>query len=223
MVLSFPLREQTRVNASIDGSDRATVDYGERPMVGGALHGRGGRAVAGEPVAVIERFDGGSSLEPIVHSTRSDAHGRFSVRVARGPSRRILVRYEGSRRYLPSHADPIRLSVRGSAQLTVSARHVRAGRRVRFSGSVGSFGARVPAIGKLVELQVRGGGVKRYRTVREAFRTDQRGRWRMSYGFDRFYTAPTRFRFRLKVTPENRWPYLEPAHSKVQALTVRPR
>jgi hypothetical protein len=223
MVLAFPLREETDVDASIDGSDRVTVDYGKRPDVDGTLRGKGGRAVGGEPIAVIERFEAGSSLEPIVHSTRSDAHGRFSVRVARGPSRRIAVRYEGSRRYLPSHADPIRLGVRGSARMTVSARHVHAGRRVKFAGTVGSFGARVPAAGKLVELQVRGGGVKRFRTVREAFRTDGRGRWRMSYGFDRFYDSPTRFRFRLKVTPENRWPYLEPAHSATRALTVLPR
>lgn len=223
MVVSFPLRERTALSAAIEGQDHATVGYGKRPALDGALRDPGGRTIPGEAVEVVERFEGGSSLEPIVHEARTDGHGRFHVRLARGPSRRIVVRYEGSRRYLGSGTDPIHLGVRGSARLELSARRVRAGRRVVFGGSVGRFGARLPEGGKLVELQVRGGGIGRYRTVRQAFRTDGRGRWRLRYGFDSFYTTPTRFTFRLKVTPESRWPYLAPTYSPARRLTVRPR
>ena len=92
-----------------------------------------------------------------------------------------------------------------------------------FSGTIGRYGARLPEAGKLVELQVDGGGIRRPRTVRQAFRTDAGGRWRIRYGFDRFYSHPTRFRFRLKVMPESRWPYLGPVYSNRRELTVLPR
>jgi hypothetical protein len=221
MVLEFPLRETTRLRTAIDGRDRATVDYGERPVLEGALRARGD-GVAGEVVEVVERFDSGSSLEPIVHEVRTNERGRFDVRLARGPSRRIVARYPGSRRYLSATAEPVRLVVRGSARIRASARRVKAGRRVVFRGSIGRYGAALPT-GKLVELQVRGGGLRRYRTVRQAFRTGRDGRWRMRYAFDRFYSSPTRFRFRLKVTSERRWPYRAPAHSRARPLTVLPR
>lgn len=223
MVASFPLRERTTLSAAIGGQDHATVDYGQRPVLAGSLRGPSGRRIAGEVVEVVERFDAGSSLDPIAHEARTDRLGRFEVRLARGPSRHVAVRYHGSRRYLGSAADPIRLGVRGTARLATSTRRVRAGGRVVFSGTVGRFGARMPGRGKLVELQVRGGGINRYRTVREAFHTDGGGRWRMRYGFERFYVAPTRFSFRLKVTPESGWPYLAPTFSPPRRLTVRPR
>ena len=223
MVLDFPLRESTRLSASIHGRDRADVGYDGRVEVAGALRDKGGKPIAGEPVTVIERFEGGSSLEPVSRSARTDRSGRFSIRTSRGPSRRIAVAYRGSRRYLSVRADPIRLGVHGSASLSVSHRSVRAGGKAVFSGDVGRFGARLPAAGKLVELQVRGAGVRHFRTVRQAFRTDQRGRWRISYGFDRFYERPAKFRFRLNVPGESRWPYLGPTRSAVRRLTVKPR
>ena len=223
MVVTFPLRERTRLVAAIAGQDRARVAYGERAELAGGLRDSAGRPLVREPIEVLERFDPGSSLEPVSHAARTDRYGRFRVLLARGPSRRIAVRYAGSRRYLGSATKPVRLSVGGAATLAVSAKRVRAGHRVVFSGSVGRFGAQLPEGGKLVELQVRGGGLERYRTVRQAFRTDARGRWRMRYRFDGFYTSRTRFSFRLKVTPENRWPYRSPAHSMPRKLTVLPR
>lgn len=223
MLLEFPLREGTSLSASIGGRDHASVDYGGRVEVAGVLRDGRGRPIAGEPVDMIERFAGGSSLEPVSRTERTDQRGRYAFRSSSGPSRRIAVSYPGSRRYLDSAAAPIRLGVRGSATLSVSSRHVKAGGVVVFSGAVGRFGAQLPADGKLVELQVRGGGIHRYRTVRRAFHTDDEGRWRTRYGFERFYDRPTRFRFRLEVPAESRWPYLEPTRSRARSLTVTPR
>ena len=223
MVLDFPLRETTRLSSSVHGRDHAVVDYDGRTEVAGALRDKRGRPIAGEPVTVVERFAGGSSLEPVTRTATTDHAGRYSLRTSRGPSRRITVAYRGSRRFAGSSAGPITLGVHGIATLSVSARRVRAGGKAVFSGVVGRFGARLPAGGKLVELQVRGGGVRHFRTVRQAFRTDERGRWRISYGFDRFYERPARFRFRLNVPAESRWPYLGPTTSAVRSLTVRPR
>lgn len=222
MTATFPLRERTRLEASIDGSDQLTVDYGERPMIRGVLRNGSGRPIAGESIDLVERFDSGSSLETIERSARTDSRGRFAARVSRGPSRRITVSYRGTRRYLSAPSQALRLRVRSSARMAISAERVRAGRKVLFHGNVGSFGAIVDQ-GKLVELQVKGGGIRRFRTVRQAFRTDPRGSWSMRYGFDRFYERPTRFRFRLKVASERGWPYLTPASSKTRGLRVIPR
>ena len=86
---------------------------------------------------------------------------------------------------------------------------------------MGSFGAEL-ADGKLVELQVKGGGIRRFRTIRQAFRTDPGGGWRFRYRFDRFYRRPTRFLFRLKVSREVGWPYVSPSLSRTRELTVMP-
>jgi hypothetical protein len=222
MVLRFPLREQTSLEASIDGAHRARADYGERPQLQASLTGPGGRPVAGQPLDVVETFASGSSLRPVSRTVRTDARGRIAVRLTRGPSRRVRVAYAGSRRYLPAPPSSVELGVATEARLLIRPPRIRAGRRALFEGSVGTYGAAMGR-GKLIELQVRGGGIRHYRTIRQAFRTSPDGSWRMRYRFDRFYERPTRFRFRVEVTPEAGWPYLAPAFSDSRVLTVLPR
>ncbi|MEZ5154891.1 MAG: Ig-like domain-containing protein [Solirubrobacterales bacterium] len=222
MVLTFPLRERTRLGASVAGRSRATVPYGARPRLDAVLRDAGGDPVAGADVEISERFAPGSSLAPAGRTATTDANGRIRVRLSRGPSRTVAIRWPGSRRYLAAEAEPVSVSVRGRADMAPVPKRVRAGRRVVFRGSIGSYGAALPK-GKLVELQVRGSGIGRFRTVGRAFRTDRRGRWRMRYRFDRFYAEPARFRFRLRVARERRWPYLAPALSPPRSLIVKPR
>ena len=221
MVLEFPLKSATTLGASIGG--RPSVGYGERPRLSGLLRAARGPAASGETVIVSERFDPGSSPALLTHRVRTDAAGRFGLRLSAGPSRRVVVGYAGSRRLQPSASRPVRLRVGGQASLEVSARRVRAGRKVRFRGAVGRLGAAMPAAGKLVELQAREAGGGPFRTVRQAFRTDPRGRVRSAYRFGRFYTEPTVYRFRLEVTSESGWPYRGPAYSPVRRLKVLPR
>jgi hypothetical protein len=222
MVLRFPLREETAVEAAIDGARRARAAYGHRPELQAILRDAAGNPVAGQPLDVVEVFAAGSSLRPVSRSARTDERGRIAVQLSRGPSRTIRVAYAGSRRYLPAPERAVELGVATDTRLLVRPARVRAGRRALFEGSVGTFGAAMGR-GKLVELQVRGGGIRRYRTVRQAFRTDPGGSWRLRYRFDRFYRRPTRFRFRVEVTPEAGWPYLTPAVSRSRVLTVLPR
>jgi hypothetical protein len=222
MVLDFPLRERTRIRAGVGGRTEAEVAYGSRPRFDAVLRDASGEPVDGADVEVVERFAAGSSLEPAGRTLTTDGRGRLRTRLTRGPSRTVVVRWAGSRRYLGAESDPVAVDVRGQARIDRIQRNVRAGRRVVFRGSIGALGAALPH-GKLVELQVRGSGVRRYRTVGHAFRTDHRGHWRMRYRFDRFYTEPARFRFRLRVPRERRWPYLAPALSRPRSLTVRPR
>ena len=220
MVLEFPLKAPSSVGGAIEG--RARVGYGERPLFRGMLRAGRGPVAAGETVVVSERFDEGSSPAVRDHRVRTGADGRFELRLSAGPSRRVLVTYAGSRRLQPSVSAASRLTVAGRADLRLSTRRVRAGRRVRFEGSVGHLGAALPAAGKLVELQVKEAGGGRYRTVRQAMRTDARGWLRSSYRFGRFYTTPTVYRFRLKVTPEAGWPYRAPTFSRAKRLKVVP-
>jgi hypothetical protein len=220
MVLRFPLRERSRVSAR--ARPHRVAAYGSRPRVAGRLRGPEGRPLAGEEVNLLQRFAPGSARRRSVAHARTDRSGRYTVRLPRGPSRTVSVRYEGSLRYLPAAARSVRVGVRGRARLTRIPRRVRAGARARFAGSIGHLGVRMGP-GKLVELQVREPGTGHFRTVKQAFRTDGRGRWRTSYGFGRFYTAPTRFQFRLRVPPESGWPYRAPTHSRARTLTVMPR
>ncbi|HET6830923.1 MAG TPA: hypothetical protein VFH44_06175 [Solirubrobacterales bacterium] len=222
MVVDFPLRARTRLHASVGGRTRATVGYGSRPRLEAVLRDEDGDPIAGAELDLVERWAPGSSLEPAGRTLSTDARGRVSVRLSRGPARTVAIEYAGSRRYLGAAAGPVEVRVRGSARLDRLPRRIRAGRRVVFAGSIGAYGAAMPK-GKLVELQARGGGLRRFRTVGHAFRTDGRGRWRMRYRFDRFYSEPTRFRFRLRVTRERRWPYLAPALSEARTIVVRPR
>jgi hypothetical protein len=222
MVVGFPLRGRSRLRAAVGGRERARVAYGSRPWLEAVLRDEDGRPVAGEDVEVVERFAPGSALSPVGRTVSTDGHGRIRARLSRGPSRTVAARFDGSRRLLGADAGPVRVDVRGSARIAPLPRRVRAGRRVVFDGTVGAYGAALPK-GKLVELQVRGGGIRHFRTVGHAFRTDHRGRWRMRYRFGRFYSEPSRFVFRLRVLRERRWPYLAPTSSPPRSLVVRPR
>ena len=103
----------------------------------------------------------------------------------------------------------------------LSRRHVPEGRRVVFRGRVAHRAARIPAGGKLIELQVRDGS--RWETVRQTFYTRANGRYRLRYRFARFYTSDVAYRFRLKVLREHGWPYKAPVKSRSRKLVVKAR
>ena len=113
------------------------------------------------------------------------------------------------------------LRVKTRASFRISRRRVHEGRRVVFHGRVGHVGARIPAGGKLIELQVKDG--PDWHTVREAFYTGPNGRYRLRYRFARFYTANVSYRFRVKVLRERGWPYKAPVRSQARKLVVRVR
>lgn len=222
MVLEFPLKERTAVRGRVLARGHR-VPYGSRPRFRGRLRVRGGRGLAGMPVQVVQRFEPGSRPARRTRTVRTSRNGGFSVRLSKGPSRKVVARYAGDGRYLPSTARRRKLAVVGRARLRLSRKRVKAGGRARFRGRIGIRGARVPAPGKVVELQVREKGKRRYRTVRQALHTSARGRLRTSYRFGRFYRTPVRYQFRLKITRQAKWPYRAPSHSRPRTLTVLPR
>jgi hypothetical protein len=111
--------------------------------------------------------------------------------------------------------------VRGDARLKISRRRVRAGSSVSFRGRVKRYFARIPAGGKLVEVQVKSG--RSWTTLQEATGTDRTGTIVLRHRFRGFYTQPVTFTFRLKATRENGWPYHGAAKSPRQRVTVVPK
>jgi hypothetical protein len=222
MVLDFPLRERTLLRSRIRSLGHR-VAYGARPRVSGRLGTGAGEGVAGATLRLRERYEPGSRPRLRGRTVTTGSGGRFSARLPRGPSRTLEIDFAGSAGYLPSAARPRKLSVAGIAKLRLLDRRVAAGGRTRFRGRVGARGARIPAPGKVVELQAREAGSRRFRTVGKAVHTGRRGRIRTVYRFRRFYRHPTRFQFRLKVTRQAGWPYRAPTHSRPVSVTVVPR
>ena len=93
------------------------------------------------------------------------------------------------------------------------------GTPIVFTGKVRHRGARIPAGGKLVEVQYR---LKtgRQRTLKEPFRTEPDGSYRLVYRFSKALTADALFRFRLKLRNEGNWPF-KGAVSKWRKVIVR--
>ncbi len=223
MVLSFPLRDEVDLNAHIaSGSKRQLIPYGRDSRVTGRLVDKRGEPLADQTVRVEEYFGRGALIDRRVRTVRTDQRGRWRSKLPAGPSRRVSAIYEGTRRYQGRTRQAGNLAVRSRASFHVSRRVVPAGKAIVFGGRVGRYGARIPSGGKLLELQVRE-SAGRWNTVREAFTTDSRGRYRLRYRFGNFYERSARYRFRVKLAREQTWPYKAPASTKARKVIVKAR
>jgi hypothetical protein len=222
MTLRFPLRADTQLRGGIgNGALKRTIKYGRTPEVRGRLLSADRDPLPLQTVKVHEQYALGSLETQHTSEAVTDENGRFSLRLAAGPSRDIDVKYPGSRRFRPAQARGLGLNVRSGVKFVTSRKRVGAGESVTFGGTVKHHGAQIPAGGKLVELQVRE-GARKWGTVKQAFSTRGDGRYSTSYRFGTFYTRPVTFRFRVKVTRENGWPYKAPVRSRARTVTVVP-
>jgi hypothetical protein len=215
MVLSNPIKRPSILVAGIAGRPVRTVPQGRSQSIAGRLTTGSRRPMGGERLEVIESYAGSRHDRTASALTRAD--GRFSLRLPRGPSRQVLVSFEGSRAFSGSAARPMRLLVRSGVRLRVSARVAAVGGRpVIFRGVVAAGRGELPRGGKSVELQFRAPGLpwEEFRTVE----TDRRGRFHYAYRFSDDDSRGVRFRFRAYAAREDGWPY-EPAASP--AVTVR--
>jgi hypothetical protein len=222
MVLRFPLKSGARLRGHLTGgASRVTVPYGRPSTVSGVLMDAAGRPLPDQIVTITEHFGEGALIDRRIRTVTTDAQGHWKERLPGGPSRRITADYAGTRRYLPDAARLGNLRVRTKATLRLSRRKIREGRHVAFKGRVGHLAARIPAGGKLVELEVKDG--HSWQTVRHPFYTRADGKYRLRYRFGRFYTQNVRYRFRVRVLRERGWPYKAPASSRVRKLLVKAR
>jgi hypothetical protein len=189
---------------------RRTISYGGRMVVRGQVPG----AAEGTPVRVISRVARANAPNRLTRSPiTTDANGRFSYRVPRGPSRTLYFGVRGAND--PTYQCSAGLVVSVRARVTLSAtRSVRAGRSVRLRGRL--RGGYVPAGGKLVELQAFDGGA--WRSVRTV-RTNSRGAFRYAYRFSRG-AARKRYPFRAVVRRDEGYPW---ARGTSRRVSVRVR
>ncbi len=175
--------------------------------------------MGGQEIVITENFGDGALIRERISRAETDARGRWHERLPAGPSRRVVVTYAGTQRYLGAETPGGKLNVRTKATLRASKSNVPEGQRVVFRGKLGRLGARIPTGGKLLELQVKQ-DTKTYQTVGEGFRSKASGRYRVPYRFGDFYQYDVRFKFRVKVAREADWPYKAPVRSRARKVTV---
>lgn len=209
MTLQFPLRSGVELGAHIEpgGSKRTTVAYGKSARLEGRLLDAAGQPLAGKPVVIDEDFGEGALIDHRIRTVMTDDRGRWSSKLPAGPTRSVSAEYEGDQRYLDTSTDAGRLTVRTGAKLGLTRTHVPEGNATTFTGRVERLGARIPARGKLVQIQYQDPTTGRWATVRNPFRTKSDGRFRFRYGFGTHYVQDVAIRFRLKVPSERGWPY----------------
>jgi hypothetical protein len=171
---------------------------------------------------VDEYFGAGALIDHRIRTVVTDSEGRWSSKLPTGPSRTVTVNYAGDQQYIAAEEAAGRLSVQTAARFRTSDSKIPEGRRVAFAGRIGRLGARIPPRGKLIQLQYHDPTSRRWFTVRNAFYTDSRGRYRLGYKFGSHYTADVKIKFRIRVLPEQQWPY-RPANSRARRVIVLAR
>ena len=136
------------------GSTGQTVPYGTSSRVHGRLLDASGNPLAGQQVVVVDHFDNGASIPEPSDPSSPTKRDVLDPRAA-GPTRTIEAVFTGTNRYLPAEDEVGKFAVRGAATFRTSADEIREGTPIVFAGRVRHHGARIPAGGKLVEVQYR--------------------------------------------------------------------
>jgi hypothetical protein len=223
MVVGLPLRSDTTLGASLSrraggarGGRRAIrIRYRRHAWLRGVLRS-GGALLADTRVFIETRRLRRGKWSPLTEVV-TDGNGRYSVRLPRGVSREVRVRFAGNRSLQPA-SDVVRLLVRGSATLRLSPRSLSRGGTITFLGHVGLFRAHLPEAGKLIQIQYLDG--HKWRPAVKLGHTSRRGRFAIRYRFRRI-SRPTKIYFRILVPAEGGWPYATGA-SRVRTAFVRP-
>jgi hypothetical protein len=197
-----PRSEALHMKAAIAGRKRSpkarSVRYGKRLRVNGRLTRPDGTPVAGAQVCVAARNDAAHSPLRPARTVVTDADGRFTDTLRRGPSRRV---YLVTRVADGAVSDSVMVHVRAPVRLHAAPRRL-------FNGQVLTLGGRlrgrpIPRRGVLVELQVRKrGGWQTFATTRAR----RKGRYRFRYRFTST-TGLQRYRFRARVPEQGTYPY----------------
>jgi hypothetical protein len=177
-----------------------TVGWGHSSRVRGILRNAAAQPVAGAELRLLVRELRLGSHYVDRGAVTTGADGRFTFRIPRGSSRRYRVAY---RAYpgdagLTAKSD---VSFNTKARITIHVpRHVRARGSARFRGSLP--GRPLPPRGVTLELQAHQPG-HGWRTVKTT-RTRKGGAYSTRY---RFNSAGGRFTFRIRLRPNDSYPY----------------
>ena len=213
-------RGKTRIFARLRRGKRSgtavTVAYGTAATLAGRLVDADGAGLAERRIRVVARPSRGALLRPWRSAVETGRHGRFSLTLPAGPSRRIAVVFPGDGSHERSLRAPLSLRVRSRVVLRAAPLELRTGQAIRLWGSVRTRGAPLPRRGKLLAIQYLEAATGRWRPVLVT-RSDHDGRFRARYRF-RYVIGTARIRLRAVALAEERWPYVAGASRPV---TVR--
>jgi hypothetical protein len=194
--------------------EKPRTSYGRTIPLRGRLTSPGGNPLAGRDIHVFERTNLlAAPWRPIATVTTSRT-GRFTFKALRGPSRTLRFRFGGSATIRGRSAE-VRLGVRAATSLRVSRHSVVNGEDVAFRGRL--RGGRIPASGKLIELQAYARG--HWLTFGTSRAMARSGRWSFPYRFSAT-RGSVRYRFRVRIPKEAGYPY-ETGVSRQVAVKVR--
>ncbi|HEX4483901.1 MAG TPA: hypothetical protein VH081_08940 [Solirubrobacteraceae bacterium] len=177
--------------------------YGREHLVTGQLTALGGAPITGAAIELhaTPAYAGAKSIS--MSSLRTDANGRFSVRLPGGVSSRTLrfAYRDHLGDALPSATGTLRLSVHAGIALSVSPHEAHLGSTIFFRGRL--RGGPVPATGKQLVLEARSPGSAwiEFKVVR----ANTRGRFRAFYRFK--FAGPADYAFRARSEPEADYPF----------------
>jgi Bacterial Ig-like domain len=176
-----------------------TIGYGSRPTVRGELTDASGAPVPGAAVCVAAQDDyAGASLRPVA-TIATNASGRFSYRLHRGPSRTVSFIHR-----VPSGAISSSVAVHVHVPVKV---HVIARRLV--NGQVMTWKGRLPGPipnGLIALMQVWRGGNIWQSIGNHPVSVARNGKWVGRYRFQ-FTTGVQHYLFRLSVPRQSQYPY----------------
>ena len=212
-------RGKARLFARLRGGhgrgDALTVAFGAPALLSGRLTRADGAGAAGRELRVVTRPSRGA-VAPVTRETvTTGERGGFELRLAPGPSRRVVVSFPGDAGLLRATRPSLELRVRSGVSLRATPTSLRTGQVLHLSGRVRGRGAPIPRRGKLVAIQYLETATHRWRPVLVT-RTDHGGRFRARYRF-RYLDRSASVRLRATVLPEERWPY---APGSSRPLTV---
>jgi hypothetical protein len=192
------------------------VGFGSGTMINGWLGTVEGNALGGQPVRIMSAPDvpGATLTQAATAVTHPD--GTWSVRLPRGPSRLVQVRYGGTNTVEPSASTIAHVVVPAAVTLSLSSHRTHWGSTIAISGRL--RGCCVPPAGELVSLRIgwRGGSA----AIGQVYsRTN--GRFRATYTFLRG-SGTERYRIWATTATESDYPYATGA-SRPARIIVGPR
>jgi hypothetical protein len=177
------------------------LSYGQAGSVGGLVQTADGEPIAGARVNVSEQAPGWTA-QP-AGTISSDSQGRFSYRIAAGPSRTITFSFPGTDT-LRSAAASTSVSVSDKATIKAG-KTVRVGVPLRLYGRL--LGGFIPPGGTLIQLQYRVLGYPEGWVPFDGLvRTQRNGKWVKTIKMPRNAAGFT-YAMRGRTWAQNGWPY----------------
>jgi hypothetical protein len=197
--------EQASMSVAWQGSRKPTllIGYGHGLWAIGRLSNSAGAPIVGATVEVQATPAYAGARPVAMSSARTDAGGRFRLRLAPGGSSRVLrfVYRAHAGDVAPTVSRTLRVSVRAPIELSVSPHTTSVGRTIFFRGRL--RGGPLPSAGKQLVLEARSPGSPWIEF--DVVRSDRRGRYKASYRFK--FAGPANYSFRARSEAESDYAY----------------